>query len=138
VAALAGAALVAGVVASAPAGGQGQGAGTAEYRDARADLNRTLAAYRENVVYRVFDDRPATLARMRGHVAGFEDAVDRLEDLERSGDAPLVDAVEITDLREAHEHMEDYLAAVAEDDRFGMQVTTWRFLWVLNRLPIRR
>ncbi|MGD9572542.1 MAG: hypothetical protein AB7V62_11685 [Thermoleophilia bacterium] len=137
-AALVGAALAAGIVVSVPAGGQGGGGDHAEYRDARSDLNRNLAAYRENVVYRVFDDRPATLRKMRGYVAGYDNAVTRLERLEESGDAPISDPLELHDLREAQTHMDDYLDAVLGNDQYRMQVSTWRFLWVLNRLPLGR
>ncbi len=139
VAALVGAALAAGIVASVPAGGQGGGeTATAQYRDARSDLNRNLAAYRQNVVYRVFDDRPATLRKMRRLVANYDNAVTRLERLEESGDAPISDPLELHDLREAQTHMEEYLDAVLGNDQYRMQVSTWRFLWVLNRLPLGR
>lgn len=128
-------ALAAGLVAGAPAGAQD---GAAEYRAARAQMNAALDDYRESVVYRVFDLRPATYTRLRADVARFDRAVTRLEALEERGDAPVRDPLELHDLREAQEHMEDYMDASLGGDRVRMQITTWRFLWVLNRLPLDR
>lgn len=131
VAALAGAALAAGLASAGPATAQQD----ATYAEARAQLEQSVHVFRNQVVYRVFDERPARQRGLRRNVARYDRALTRIEELEESGGTPM-SPLELADLREAEEHMRAYLEALLGGDRQRMQITTWRFLWALNGLPL--
>ncbi|WP_217914822.1 hypothetical protein [Miltoncostaea marina] len=112
--------------AGGPAGGAAAGAAV---RDLKADLAAVVADMRA----RPFGRGEARLAALDERLAAISAGIAALEADAGAPGAP--DASVIANLREAEGHLRRYIAQGRAGEEIAMQLSVYRYLWALNRLP---
>lgn len=114
---------------TAPAGGAGEATATATVQKLKVDLAAVVVDMREEP----YGHGQARIAALNERLQSISAGIAALEAHADASDAPSASAIFY--LRGVEDELSQYVADGEAGDEMAMQLTVFRYLWALNRLP---